>query len=143
MRKGWWVVLLVLLAGCGLQVAGPPAPAGSYTLVTVDDQPLPYTPARAGHLAAAEITGSQLTLNGDWTFELTMTYRTLEPAGQRVFSRGFQGTYGPADGRFVMDWAGAGHSVAVLVEESFVVETEGLLFTYRRLPTVIARRGDP
>ena len=141
MSKKRWIVLVALLAGCGLQVAGPPAPSGSYVLMTVDNEPLPYAPARTGQIAAAEITGSQLNLNADWTFDLTMTYRTVEPGRERVFSRGFEGTYGPADGRFVMDWAGAGHSVAVMVAESFVVEAEGLLFTYAWMPTVIAARG--
>ena len=99
---------------------------GTYTLVTIDGNKLPYAPQ-----GAPEIQSGTITLNADGTFISAMSYRL---ASGEVASRDFSGTYTRDGSRFSLQWEGAGITTATLEDNTFTMNNEGLLFAYRKLP---------
>jgi hypothetical protein len=99
---------------------------GTYTLVTVNGNKLPYTPPHKG--GAPQVLSGNITLNADGTFASAMSYNL--PTG--VVSQQFSGTYTRDGSRFSLQWKGAGTTTATLEGNTFTMDNEGSLFAYRR-----------
>ena len=101
--------------------------AGTYELVTINGNELPYTPPHEG--GAPQVRSSTFTLNADGTFSSTFTYGmpSVNP-----FSRDFSGTYTREGSRFSFQWKGAGRTTATLEGNTLTMDNEGVLFAYRK-----------
>jgi hypothetical protein len=102
-------------------------PAGTYTLVSIDGNKLPWTPPHEG--SPPEVRSSTLTLNADGTFNSTMNYG--RPSGVSS-SRDFSGTYTRKGDRLDFQWNGAGRTSAAYEGDSFTMTNEGIVFAYTR-----------
>ena len=128
MRRAFCVLLLVglWLAACS-QADNSGDFAGTYELATIDGHPLPYAPAHSG--GAPEVLSSALTLAGDGTFHMSMSYRTTP--GNSV-SRDFSGTYTIDGATLSFVWKGAGVTPGTLEGNTVTIQNEGVQFTYRK-----------
>jgi hypothetical protein len=125
---------VVLSLGLGLGACKPPVtaaktkdPAGTYTLLSIDGNKLPWTPPHEG--GAPEVRSSTFTLNADGTFNSTMSYGM--PSGVSS-SRKFSGTYARTGDRLDFQWNGAGRTSAAYEGDSFTMTNEGVAFAYTR-----------
>jgi len=100
---------------------------GTYRLVTINGNDLPYTPPHEG--GAPQVLSSTLTLHADGTFSMTMGYGTTP--GDTV-TRDFGGTYVREDSVFHFQWKGAGRTPATLEGNTLTIDNEGILFAYRK-----------
>ncbi len=100
---------------------------GTYTLVTLNGNKLPYTPPHEG--GAPQVQSGSITLNAEGTFTSAISYRL--PDG-KVASRDFSGTYTRDVSRFSLQWKGAGTTTATLESNTFTMDNEGVLFAYRK-----------
>ncbi len=119
-------VVAIVLAAC------TPAPGadditGTYTLVSVEGNPLPYNPAH--EVGAPEIMSSTLALASDSTFQITITFATSP--GNPV-SRDMKGTYSLDEGALSFDWEGAGITPATHEGDTITILNEGLSFVYQK-----------
>lgn len=118
---------ILLLSACG-KAGTSNSYLGTYDLVNIDGNPLPYTPPHEG--GAPEILSSTLTLNEDGTFQMSMTYGTTP--GNSI-SRDFTGTYSILDdGTLRFIWEGAGITPGTLDKNTVTVNNEGILFVYEK-----------
>jgi hypothetical protein len=101
--------------------------AGTYNLVTLNGNKLPFTPPHEG--GAPEVQSGTLTLNADGTHTSTTTLKV--PSGQ-VASRDVTGTYTREGSKFTMQWKGAGTTTATLEGGTLTMNNEGNLFAYRK-----------
>ena len=106
---------------------------GTYSLVSIDGHPVPYTPMHEGQQAPEVVSGT-LTLNSDGTFTSAMSYRL--PDG-RVMSRDFRGTYSGKGSKLNLQWEGAGQTKAEVEGSTFTYDNHGMLFVHELL--VVAR----
>jgi hypothetical protein len=108
-------------------VSTNPEPAGTYALVSINGNKLPYTPPHEG--GAPEVQSSAMTLKADGTFTSTVTYGM---PGGKSSSHDFSGTFTCEDTRLTLRWNGAGLTILKLEGNSFTMDNEGILFTYRK-----------
>jgi hypothetical protein len=109
--------------------SGTPASCvGTYTLVAIDGNPLPYAPLHEGRRLIIVQSGTS-TLKPDGTFTSTMSY--TNPTGA-AFSRDFSGTYTLEDNRIAYTWHGAGRTTATIDGNTITMDNEGVLYTSRR-----------
>jgi len=118
---------ILLLSACG-KAGTSTSYLGTYNLVNIDGNPLPYTPPHEG--GAPEILSSTLTLNEDGTFQMSMTYGTTP--GNSI-SRDFTGTYTILDdGSLRFIWEGAGITPGTLDLNTVTINNEGIFFVYEK-----------
>lgn len=118
---------VLLLPACGAAETSNDY-LGTYDLVSIDGNPLPYTPAHEG--GAPEILSSTLTLNADGTFQMSMTYGST--SGNSI-SRDFTGLYTIVDESTLrFEWEGAGVTMGTLEANIVTINNEGLLFAYQK-----------
>jgi len=117
------------LTGCGKRTSTTKVSehAGTYTLIAINGNKLPYTPPHEG--GAPQVRSSTFTLNADGSFGNTMSYGT--PSGQTM-SRDFSGNYTRESERFTFYWKGAGMTTATLNGDTLTMNNEGILFAYRK-----------
>ena len=101
---------------------------GTYSLVSIDGNKLPFAPPHEGG-TPPEIRSSTFTLNADGSFALTMTYGL--PSGE-TFSRDFSGTYTHDGSAFTFEWKGAGTTSAIMEGNTLTMDNEGVLYAYRK-----------
>ncbi len=127
MRK---LILLILvipltLAACRQETLDP---TGTYNMVSIDGNELPYAPAHQGQTGPEIVSGS-LALNADGTFTMTMDFQI--PGGTRQSSN-FEGTYTIEGSEFRLKWEGAGITTGTLEGNKFSFNNEGMIFTFQR-----------
>lgn len=128
MRKTFYALLLVVftLTSCS-KTDDAGNYIGTYELVTIDGNPLPFSPAHEG--GAPEVLASTLTLAADGTFQMSMTYATT--AGNSA-SRDFTGTYTIDQTTLRFVWEGAGVTPGTLDGKTLTIVNEGIPFTYEK-----------
>ena len=133
----------VSLSGCkraGSPPASPPTstPAvadvtkqadisGTYTLVSINGTPLPFTVTHEG--PGIQVTSGTFTIRPDGTCA-TVTAFVL-PSGQAQ-SREVSATYTRDGSRLTMQWQGAGVTNGTIEGDTFTMDNEGQLFLYRK-----------
>lgn len=132
MRAGYVLLILasVVLAACSQasKTAESTDFTGTYNLISIDGQPVPYAPVHEGQ-QGPEIVSSNLTLNDDGTFSMTMSY--TNPSGGSI-SRDFTGTYTQQGAKFNLKWEGAGQTEVTLKGDTLTLNNEGMLFVYQK-----------
>jgi len=133
----------VLLSGCRraetprpATPASPPAAAdaaklpdiaGSYTLVSINGTPLPFTVTHEG--PGIQVTSGTFTIRPDDTCASVVAF--LMPSGQAQ-SREVSATYTRDGSKLTMQWQGAGVTICTVEGDTFTMDNEGQLFLYRR-----------
>jgi hypothetical protein len=133
----------VLLSGCkGAETPRPvtaasspaaadaaklPDIAGSYTLVSINGTPLPFTVTHEG--PGIQVTSGTFTFQPDGTCA-TVTAFVL-PSGQAQ-SREVSATYTRDGSRLTMQWQGAGVTNGTIEGDTFTMDNEGQLFLYQK-----------
>ncbi len=101
---------------------------GTYNLVSIEGNPIPYAPMHLGRRQPQVVAGS-ITLHHGGTFASTMEY--ANDAG-KTMSRAFAGTYTMDGAEFILSWTGAGRTTATIEENTFTMNNEGMLFVYEK-----------
>ena len=107
---------LAALVSCGDEAATAvrAAVTGSYTLSTVNGQPLPFTENSSG--AVVVITAGQLVAESNGAFTETITRTTTPPGGApTTATTTATGTYTVGNSVIVFTYAGAGGPVGTLL----------------------------
>jgi len=133
----------VLLSGCkraetprpatpapspaAVDAAKLPDIAGSYTLVSINGTPLPFTVTHEG--PGIQVTSGTFTIRADGTCASVVAF--LMPSGQAQ-SREVSATYTRDGSRLTMQWQGAGVTNGTIEGDTFTMDNEGQLFLYRK-----------
>jgi len=117
------IILVFVLASCE---QGSSA-AGTYELVSIDGNSLPYTPS--DEPGASVIQGATITLNPDGTLTMTMRY-SVPP--DELFSLDFNGTYTVSEGSLMFEWEDGGSTPGTLDGGTLTILNDGVAFTFGR-----------
>jgi hypothetical protein len=101
--------------------------AGSYTLVSINGTPLPFTVTHEG--PGIQVTSGTFTIRADGTCASVVAF--LMPSGQAQ-SREVSATYMRDGSRLTMQWQGAGVTNGTIEGDTFTMDNEGQLFLYRK-----------
>jgi hypothetical protein len=131
-----WLPLFIVLvcAGCkqdakviadsNPKVAADTNPVGTYTLVTVDGNKVPYTVQHEGH--AMTIKSGSFIINADGTCSSKMLLEGRDAAIE------VKATYTREGSKLTMQWEGAGTTVGTVEGDTFTMNNEGMIFAYRK-----------
>jgi hypothetical protein len=126
-----WLSLCSLLLGCrketGSMRVWAPEISGAYTLITVDGNPLPFTPRHEG--GAPKITGGLFTIKPDGTCTSRMDF--ILPSG-KAGSREVVALYTRDGWKLDMRWQGAGRTLGTVEGDIFTMDNEGTRFAFRK-----------
>ena len=101
--------------------------AGSYTLLSINGTPLPFTVTHEG--PGIQVTSGTFTIRADGTCASMAAF--LMPSGQAQ-SREVSATYTRDGSRLTMQWQGAGVTNGTIEGDTFTMDNEGQLFLYRK-----------
>lgn len=101
--------------------------AGSYTLVSINGTPLPFTVTHEG--PGIQVTSGTFTIRADGTCASVVAF--LMPSGQAQ-SREVSATYTRDGSKLTMQWQGAGVTIGTVEGDTFTMDNEGQLFLYRK-----------
>ena len=130
LRFGWLPVVLALAAaGCNQKppVAAAADPTGTYTLVSVDGKNVPCTVQHEGH--TLEVKSGAIILNADGSCSSKTVF--VPPSGNDV-SNEVAATYTRQGSNFTMQWKGAGTTTATVQGDTFSMNNEGMILSYRK-----------
>lgn len=105
----------------------PPDIAGTYTLVSINGTPLPFTVTHEG--PGIRVTSGTFTIRPDGTCATLTAF--VMPSGQAQ-SREVSATYVRDGSRLTMQWQGAGVTNGTVDGETFTMDNEGQLFLFRK-----------
>lgn len=106
-------------------------PGGSYTMVSVDGNPVPCTVNHEGHTLT--VKSGAFIFNADGTCLSRMSF--TPPSGVDAV-REVKATYAPQGaGQFTMQWEGAGMTQGTLASNTFTMNNEGMIFVYKKSAT--------
>jgi len=101
--------------------------AGSYTLVSINGTPLPFTVTHEG--PGIQVTSGTFTIRPDGTCASVTAF--VMPSGQAQ-SREVSATYTRDGSKLTMQWQGAGVTNGTIEGDTFTMDNEGQLFLYRK-----------
>ena len=101
--------------------------AGSYTLVSINGTPLPFTVTHEG--PGIQVTSGTFTIRPDGTCATVTAF--VMPSGQAQ-SREVSATYTRDGSKLTMQWQGAGVTNGTIEGDTFTMDNEGQLFLYRK-----------
>lgn len=99
-------------------------PVGTYTLVTVDGNKVPYTVQHEGHTMTIE-SGSFI-INADGTCSSKMSLAGRDTAIE------VKATYTREGPKLTMKWQGAGTTIGTVAGDTFTMNNEGMVLAYRK-----------
>lgn len=128
MQKLLAVLVLVLLAGCSDDPLGPEALAGTYDLVAIDGDPLPY------ELFNSVVTSGSLDLRADGTFRYTEHLRTEDVVtGEETSETESEaGTYHMDGSTLRFDFENDVEATGVVRDDELTVDAGLLVLLFRR-----------
>jgi len=124
------LAVLTLVAVTGCKNENPPAamePTGVYTLVSVDGKNVPCSVTHEG--VALTVKSGSFTLNADGTCRSLSTFAV--PLNPDV-SRDVKATFTRQGAELTMHWQGAGVTKGNLDGDTFTMNNEGMIFSYRK-----------
>ncbi len=132
-RRAWWAgvcfTALVWLSGCQKQsqVAAEVNLAGTYTLSSINGNPVPSTITHEG--ASLTIKSGTFEINADGTCRSKMNF-TL-PSGVDS-TREVKATYTREGTKLTMRWEGAGMTSGTVQDNTFTMNNEGMVLAYKK-----------
>ena len=123
------VLMVMVCAGCkqGGNVAADPHPAGTYTLVSVDSNKVPCDVEHEGHKLA--IKSGAFILNADGTCSSRMVFT---PPSHGDVTNVVKASYTREGQKLTMKWEGAGMTIGTVEGDTFTMNNEGMVLTYRK-----------
>ena len=119
------VVMLVALAGCKpTSSTAANDPAGVYTLVSVDVVNIPGMVNHDGH--DVMLHSGTFIINADNTC-ISKTVFTSEKIHREV-----KATYTQEGSKLTLNWVGAGITEGTVEGETFTMNNEGMIFSYKK-----------
>jgi hypothetical protein len=100
---------------------------GSYALVSVDGKTVPCTISHEG--TDVMVRSGTMTINGDGTCKSESTFSI--PQGREV-NRVVEATYKVSGNELTMHWKGAGMTQGTINGNTFTMNNEGMIFSYRK-----------
>jgi len=126
-----WLPLLAVMVwtGCNpkAKVAADISPVGSFDLVSVDGHKVPYTVQHEG--SSLTVKAGIFIINADGTCSSKVVFSP--PSGDEA-SREVKATYIRQGPTLTMKWEGAGTTTGTVEGDTFTMNNEGMIFTYRR-----------
>jgi hypothetical protein len=99
-------------------------PVGTYPLVTVDGNKMPCTVQHEGHTMT--IKSGTFIINADGTCSSKMSLEGRDAAIE------VKATYTREGPKLTMKWQGAGMTVGTVEGDTFTMNNEGMVLTYRK-----------
>jgi hypothetical protein len=99
-------------------------PVGTYTLVTVDGNKVPYTVQHEGHTMT--INSGSFIINADGTCSSKMSLAGRDTPIE------VKATYTREGPKLTMQWQGAGMTIGTVEGDTFTMNNEGMVFAYRK-----------
>ena len=100
---------------------------GTYTLVTVNGNKVPYIPVPEG--SAPQVQSGAFTLNADGTVIHATNFGQVDG---KELSHDSTGTYTLDASRLSFQWQGGGATTATLEGTTLTLDWEGAIFVYRK-----------
>lgn len=125
-----FVLAVVAIPFCaGAQSGGTDAPdiTGTYALVSINGQPLPFTIDHDG--VAITIRSGRFVINADKTCASSMTF--VVASGQEM-TRDVSATYTRDGSKLTMTWTGAGVTTGTADGKTFTFDNEGMALAYKK-----------
>lgn len=126
----------VAQAGAQLSPGARSSLAGSYTLVLVNGQPLPYVgsdPDAPPTAPKAEVLGGGFVIRPDATFIAASGFRVLIPNAPRTVVRPMSGRIESQGATFTAYWDGMGRTPVTVIGDTLVIDNLGMKFAYLRM----------
>jgi hypothetical protein len=101
--------------------------AGEYILVSVNGKSVPTSISHEG--ATLQVLSGAFSINEDGTCKSKTVF--VPPSGIEV-TREVNATYTKNGSRLTMQWEGAGKTVGIIQDSSFVMDNEGMELEYKR-----------
>ena len=127
-------VLLLVFAATLFMISSPgaigqiPNATGIYTLIEVNGKTLPTT---VSHGAQLEILSGTFTITADKTCTSKIAIRV--PNGEVVVKE-VKASFTQEGSTLTMKWEGAGITLGTVEGDTFTMNNEGMIFTYKRTP---------
>jgi hypothetical protein len=123
------LLTVLVCAGCGQEQKSSAGvnPVGNYKLVSVDGKNVPCALQHEGHNLT--INAGAFTINADKTCSSKMDF--IAPNGSKG-SRDVKATYTQTGGTLTMKWEGAGMTKGDVNGDTFTMNNEGMILTYRK-----------
>ena len=120
---------MLLWAGCkqDAKVAADTNPVGTYTLVSVDGNKLPYALKHEG--ATPTIKSGTFAINSDGTCSSKVVF-SMPPGGDS--SREVKASYTRQGSKLTMQWEGAGTTIGTVEGDTLTMDNEGMIFAYHK-----------
>ena len=99
-------------------------PVGTYALVTVDGNKVPYTAQHEGHTMT--INSGSFIINADGTCSSKMSLAGRDTPIE------VKATYTREGPKLTMQWQGAGMTIGTVEGDTFTMNNEGMVFVYRK-----------
>lgn len=115
-----------------VRAPGPAQPAdisGTYTLVSINGNPLPYTMTHEP--PGVRVTSGSFTINADGTCTSDISF--VLPSGEAA-SRPVSATWTRDGAKLTMSWQGAGVTEGTVAGDTFSMDNEGQILVYRKTP---------
>ena len=109
------------------KVAADVNPAGTYALASVDGNKVPCTVRHDGHALA--VKSGSFIINADGTCSSRVAFSP--PSGGDVV-REVKASYTRQGAKLTMKWEGAGITTGTVEGDTFTMNNEGMIFTYRK-----------
>ena len=115
--------------GCNpkAKTAADISPVGSFALVSVDGQPVPYTVQHEG--VPLTIKAGAFIIKADGTCSSKVVF---SPTSGGESSHEVKATYTRQGPTLTMKWEGAGTTTGTIEGDIFTMNNEGMVFTYLR-----------
>lgn len=121
------MLLVLALTGCKSRTdTAAVNPAGTYTLVSVDNRTLPCPVAHEG---SPTVKSGEFVINADGTCSSKITFTT--PSGREA-TREVKAHYTINGSTLTMEWEGAGTTIGNISADTFTMNNEGNVFAYRK-----------
>ena len=123
--------LLIALASVGCKEPAKPTadldPAGTYGLVSVDSNNVPCTVEHEGHQLT--VKSGAFIINADGTCSSSMVF---SPASRGEVTNVVHASYTREGQKLTMKWQGAGMTLGTVDGNTFTMNNEGMILTYRK-----------
>ncbi len=119
------------LVACGDNGIGPEDVAGTYTLQTINGDPLPWVSFQTG-ADKIEVTAGSVTLNADMTCSVSTTGRGTLSGNVTTFTETHVCTYTLIEGAITLTRPSATDVGGSINGSALTITTDELVFVYRK-----------
>lgn len=121
-------LLLLALTGCKTKtVAAAPDPVGVYSLASVDGKTLPCTLTHAGTTMAILPGSFTIIAEGKCTSSINLSL-----VSNQNLTKITRASYTQSGAKLTMKWEHAGTNRGTLADDTFTMNSEGMMFAYRK-----------